>query len=115
MKETFYRAVSAIAIRNAFVTASGRHAPRSRPYVCPYICVLLCVLICVLMCVLLCVSSYVCPYVCPDMCPYRAVTAIRNAGQVAVMHLDLAGAQQLKASGLKFVSIWVRAVGLLCH
>eukprot|EP00802_Teleaulax_amphioxeia_P016734 Tamp_16859.p1 GENE.Tamp_16859~~Tamp_16859.p1 ORF type:complete len:421 (+),score=95.39 Tamp_16859:134-1396(+) len=42
----------------------------------------------------------------------QAVTSIRNAGQVAVMHLDLAGAQQLKASGLKFVSIWVHPPSL---
>ena len=36
-----------------------------------------------------------------------AVRALQNAGRVAVMSLDLAGVQQLKASGFPSVIVWV--------
>ncbi|EKX43173.1 hypothetical protein GUITHDRAFT_57789, partial [Guillardia theta CCMP2712] len=36
-----------------------------------------------------------------------AVNMIRNAGKVAVIHLDLAGVQQLKSSGYKCKIVWI--------
>ena len=56
--------------------------------------------------------------VCDDVCAVCNGTLSKsmpaqNAGVVAVMHLDLAGAQQLRASGFPCVLLWVSSRILL--